>query len=127
MVKKKAAAKAKPSNPLRDDFRQILTENGVLENLVNEATLFPLYLKYPHFSKAIKLISTVYGEAHDKKRVVMNEATLDPAFLCLMCHVVGQHDYRITDWKRRLKGVSPPEFVLLAIHAAKETLDKRVE
>ena len=34
--------------------------------------------------------------------------------------------YKITEWKRRLDGVTPPEFVMLAVHKAKETLDQRV-
>jgi len=127
MAKTKAVPKAKANDPLRDEFRQVLTENGILEDIINETILFPLYLKYPSFPKAIKLLSAVYGEAQGKKRVVVNGATLDPAFVCLMCQVAGLHDYRITDWKRRLKGVSPPEFVLLAVHSAKETLEKRVE
>ena len=127
MAKKKADSPAKRADPVRDEFRQVLTENGVVEDVINESVLFPLYLKYPNFAKAIKLIAAVYGEAQGKSRVVLNGAALDPAFLCLLCQVVGQRDYRLTDWKRRLKGVSPPEFLLLAVHAAKETLDRRVQ
>lgn len=127
MAKKKADSPAKPADPLRDEFRQVLSENGIVQDVINESILFPLYLKYSNFAKAIKLIAAVYGEAQGKSRVVVNEAALEPAFLCLICQVAGQRDYRITDWKRRLKGVSPPEFLLLAVHAAKETLDKRAE
>lgn len=126
MAKKKADSPAKPAGPARDEFRQVLTENGVVEDVIDESVLFPLYLKYPNFARAIKLIAAVYGETQGKSRVVVNGAALDPAFLCLICQVVGQRDYRISDWKRRLKGVSPPEFLLLAVHAAKETLEKRV-
>ena len=127
MTKKKGAAtKARESDPLRDEFRQVLAEHGVVADAVNETVLFPLYLKYRNFSKAIKLIAAVYGEVEaGRKRVVLNESALEPAFVGLLCYVVGTHDYRITDWKRRLKGVSPAEFVLLAVHASKETLEKR--
>ncbi|MDR3638909.1 MAG: hypothetical protein P4L84_34205 [Isosphaeraceae bacterium] len=127
MAKKKAAATTKASDPLQDEFRQVLAENGVPEDTINETILFPLYLKYPNFPKAIKLIAAVYGESNGTKRVVLNDGALEPAFVCLLCYIVGLRDYRITDWKRRLKGVSPPELVLLAVHGAKETLEKRVE
>ena len=128
MAKKKSTVKkAKESDPLRDEFRQVLSENGILKDIINETILFPLYLKYPNFPKAIKLIAGVYGEPNGGKRVVFNEAALEPAFVCLLCYFVGLHDYRLTDWKRRLKGVAPAEFVLLAVHAAKETLEKQGE
>jgi hypothetical protein len=127
MAKKKTASttKPQPSDPLRDEFRQVLTENGILEDVINERILYPLYLKYPNFAKAIKLIGAVYGESQGERRMMLNEAALEPAFVCLLCYVVGLHDYRMTDWKRRLKGVSPAEFVLLAVQRVKETLEKR--
>jgi hypothetical protein len=126
MPRTSAAAGPKPGDPLRDEFRQVLAENGVVKDVISETALFPLYLRYPALPKAIKLIAAVYGEPGDAGRVVMNAAALDPAFVCLLCAIAGSHDYRITEWKRRLKGVSPAEFVLLVVHAAKETLEKRV-